>query len=52
MSMTRRARELYPLSRRLAAKWVIAAKWLRARGLWIHDEGTPTPKWGNQARAE
>lgn len=45
MSLTKRAVELYPLSRRLAAKWVIAAKWLRARGRWIHDPGTPAPGW-------
>lgn len=42
MSLTARARQLYD-NRRMAAQWVLAVRWMRARGLWIY-EGGPA-KW-------
>lgn len=49
MSLTQRARRLYE-DRRLAARWVLAVRYLRARGKWIADPGTPIPDWGNQRK--
>jgi hypothetical protein len=45
MSLTRRARKFYPDNRRLAAKWLLSVRYLRARNLWVVDPGTPTPNW-------
>lgn len=42
-SLTRRARDLYS-DRRMAAKWVLAARNLRANNAWILDGAVP--KWG------
>jgi hypothetical protein len=42
-SLTRRARDLYS-DRRMAAKWVLAARNLRARRVWILEGAAP--KWG------
>lgn len=47
LSLTRRARELYPSNRALAVRWVLAIRNLR-RGdtsRWILDGYKP--KWGN-----
>lgn len=44
MSLTRRARELYPTNRRLAAKYVLAARALKAQGKSVHHGFTPTWK--------
>lgn len=44
MSLTKRARALYE-NRTLAARWVLAVRWLRARGKWIADPNTPPPDW-------
>lgn len=41
-SLTARARALFP-DRRLAAKWVLAVRFLRSRSLWVLD-GAQT-KW-------
>jgi len=43
MSLTQHARALYP-NRRLAAKWVLAVRWLRAHSGWVLD-GVAV-KWG------
>lgn len=37
LSLTRRARELHPNNRRLAAKWVLSVRELRKNNLWILD---------------
>ena len=42
-SLTRRARDIYA-DRRMAAKWVLAARNLRARHTWILEGAAP--KWG------
>jgi hypothetical protein len=42
VSLTTRARKLYA-DRRLAAKWVLAVRWLRAHSGWVLD-GAPS-KW-------
>ena len=42
-SLTRRAREIYA-DRRMAAKWVLAARNLRAHHAWILEGAVP--KWG------
>jgi hypothetical protein len=46
MSLTTRARRLH-YTRRNAAKWVLAVRYLRARNLWLIENGRP-PKWGNK----
>jgi hypothetical protein len=46
MSLTTRARRLH-YTRRNAAKWVLAVRYLRARNLWL-IEGGRLPKWGNK----
>lgn len=43
MSLTTRARKLYPNNRRLASKWVRAMRYLRANGIRIR------PWWGIDA---
>jgi hypothetical protein len=42
-SLTRRARDIYA-DRRMAAKWVLAARNLRAHDAWILEGAAP--KWG------
>jgi len=42
-SLTRRARDIYS-DRRMAAKWVLAARNLRAHNAWILEGAVP--KWG------
>ncbi|OGA06684.1 MAG: hypothetical protein A2W68_06710 [Betaproteobacteria bacterium RIFCSPLOWO2_02_64_14] len=42
-SLTRRARDIYA-DRRMAAKWVLAARNLRAHHAWILEGAAP--KWG------
>lgn len=42
MSLTSRAMQLHP-NRRNAAKWVCAARYLRQRNAWIHDQGSRRP---------
>ena len=42
-SLTRRARDIYA-DRRMAAKWVLAARNLRARHAWILEGAVS--KWG------
>ena len=46
MSLTRRARKLYA-NRRLAAKWVLAIRFMRSRRLWILEGARP--KWAGVA---
>lgn len=46
-SLTARAAKIYP-TRRNAAKWVLAVKYLRRRNLWVLESGR-TPKWGNKS---
>lgn len=48
MNLTRRARELYPRSRRMAARYVLSARALRRAGRWVHDGAKTT--WGAQER--
>ncbi len=47
-SLTRRARELYPHSRRMAAQYALSALRLRRAGQWVHEGATPT--WSAQER--
>jgi hypothetical protein len=42
-SLTRRARDIYA-DRRMAAKWVLAARNLRVHNAWILEGAAP--KWG------
>ena len=44
LGLIAQARQFYP-DRRLAAKWVVAVRFLRARHLWILDGARA--KWGN-----
>ena len=44
LSLTAQARQFYA-DRRLAAKWVVAVRFLRSRHLWILDGAHA--KWGN-----
>lgn len=44
MSLTSQARRLYGRNR-MAAKWVLAVRHLRATGRWILDRDTPHPQW-------
>ena len=46
-SLTRRARDIYA-DRRMAAKWVLAIRNLRAHDAWILDGAAP--KWGCKQR--
>jgi hypothetical protein len=49
-SLTRRARDIYA-DRRMAAKWVLAARNLRAHNAWILEGAAP--KWGcRQSRGQ
>lgn len=41
MSLTTKARRLYPDNRRLAARWVLAQRYIKARSIVIR------PWWGN-----
>lgn len=44
MSLTRRARELFPHSRTMAARYALSALRLRRARKWVHDGAKP--KWG------
>ena len=50
--LTSIARRAHPLNRRHAAKFVLAARWLRAQGKWIVDPGTPKPSWANKEQPQ
>jgi hypothetical protein len=45
MSLTARARKLYPNNRRLAARWVLAKRYIIANDIRIR------PWWGNSREA-
>lgn len=44
MSLTQRAVNNFP-TRRNAAKWVLAVRYLRSKKLWVLDNGK-APNWG------
>ena len=44
MNLTTRARLVYP-SRRNAAKWVLAIRYLRRKNLWVLDQFSRKPTW-------
>jgi hypothetical protein len=46
MSLTMQARRLYPGNRRMAARWVLAQRYIKARGIVIR------PWWGNSPPAD
>lgn len=46
MSLTTRARQLYR-NRLNGAKWVLAVRYMRKRGIWVLENGC-RPDWGNK----